>query len=250
MKGIGRLIANLFLLAIIIVIGLGLYFSHFGKVIPGQWLAAKKTAGIFVTGSGEEMTSPDVAKVQLGSSEMAAEVSASFEGANKIVDKIKAALSKVGIEDKDIQTSRYTIYPEYNWVNDEQILKGYRTEHILTITVRDTSKVNDVVSESVDAGANRIEDISFTVDDPSKLGATAREKAVVNAKQKAEAIASSFGASLGQVISVEETAGGDNTPIYTKMAPEGGGGMGAGSSISPGQLSVRVSVTVNYALKY
>lgn len=253
MKGAGRFIFNLFLLAIILVIGVGLYYSKMGAVIPGQWLASKKTAGIFVTGTGEQMSAPDVAKISLGVSEMDTAVADSFKNANRIIDKVKAALTNLSIDDKDIQTSRYSIYPEYTYTDNDQNLKGYRTEEILTITVRDTAKINDVVSDSVDAGANRIEDISFTVEDPSRVAAQARDKALIDAKNKAEQIAKSFGASVGQVISVEESLSNNQPgPLYTKMES----GMGAGgsttpsASVSPGQLAVDVNVTVNYALKY
>jgi len=249
MRGFFRFVLGVFLLVVVIFMIGAVYFSKGGSIIPGQILALNKTpAGIYVTGEGKVLIEPDIAKVTLGSSEMAADVTNSFKAANGVITKVKSALESLGIEKKDIQTSRYTIYPEYSYEANEPIIRGYRTEHILNITVRDITKINDVITASVDVGANRIENINFTVEDLSAAYDKARGLALDDAKKKAQALALSFRANVGQVISVEEII--DETFPSSKIMPEGGGMGAGGPDISAGQLEIRLRVNVNYGLKY
>jgi uncharacterized protein YggE len=210
------------------------------------------TRSITVVGQGKASGTPDVGRLSIGVETSAASaqeaVNANQQGMIALLEKMKA----MGVAEKDIQTSNYSIFAERAEANspkagatagDETI--KYRVSNMLRVTVRDTAKLGDVLDQAVTAGANSIYGVSFEVSDTSKLEAVAREKAITDARSRAESLAKLTGVGLGEVQEVSEVIG-IPVPIYARSAMEG---LGAGAPIQPGELEMSLNVQVTYAIE-
>jgi uncharacterized protein YggE len=208
-----------------------------------------------VVGSGMVYAKADIANIQVGlktgTKTTAAE--ATVDSTNKMND-IVSALKTLGIADKDMQTSDYSLNPVYNYTTDKgQVLTGYEVTQNLTLKIRDLTKIGDVIAKTTEKGANQIGNISFTIDDESALKDQARELAIKEAKAKAVLIAQQSGMKLGEVKSVVENAD-QPTPIVFNYA---NAKMDASSAIAPiaspsiqsGQNEIQVDVTLVYEVK-
>ena len=213
---------------------------------------AAPTRSITVVGQGKASGTPDVAHISIGVETSGASaqeaVSANRAQMTTLLQKIKAA----GIAAKDIQTSNFSIYADQQGKVEGMPSSGagadvitYRVTNQVNLTVRDITKLGDVLDQAVSAGANSVYGVSFEVDDPSKLEATAREKAVVDAKARAETLAKLNGVSVGEVLTVSEVLGGVG-PLYARVDVAA---MGGGTPIQPGEFEVNVSVQVTYSIK-
>ena len=206
-----------------------------------------------VLGSGTVYAKADIANIQVGlktgAKTTAAE--ATVDSTTKMNDII-SALKTLGIEDKDMQTSDYSLNPIYNYTNDKgQVLAGYEVTQNLTLRIRDLTKIGDVIAKTTEKGANQIGNISFTIDDESALKDQARELAIKEAKAKAVLIAQQSGMKLGEVKSVVESAD-QPTPIvfnYAKLDASSAVAPLASPSIQTGQNEIKVDVTLVYEVK-
>ena len=121
---------------------------------------------------------------------------------------------------------------------------GYRASNRVTIRVRDVSKVASVIDTLVGAGANEIGGINFMVSQASKLLDEAREKAVADARRKAEIYAKAAGVTLGAPLSISEEGNAPPMP-YRRMAA----GMAAAAPVAQGEETLSVTVSVSWAIK-
>ena len=168
--------------------------------------------------------------------------------------KFKVALEAVkelGIDDKDIQTSNYSVYATQKPVRDTSPQVENEEEHIeyvvsnqVRVTVRDLELLGDLLDKAMEAGANAIYGIGFTVDDPSALEAEARANAVADARARAESLAELHGVQVGDVLSISEVIGG---PVPVMEAARSFAGTGA--PIETGELEVSLSVQVTYIIR-
>jgi uncharacterized protein YggE len=155
----------------------------------------------------------------------------------------------MGIAEKDIQTSHYSIYyerepvptPREGPVGEEQ--GAYRVSSMLQVTVRDVEKAGAVLDAVVEAGANQVYGVTFTVSDRAQWEGQAREKAVADAKARAGELARLTGVELGEVLSVSEVIGGGTVPMAAFERAVGGGG------IAPGELEFSTQVQVTFAIQ-
>src|SRR6202011_5861000 len=152
-----------------------------------------------------------------------------------------------GIEEKDFQTSRLSLQPQSapNRTGPSAIV-GYRASNRVTIRLRDVTKVANVIDTLVGAGANDIGGINFMVSQASKLLDDAREKAIADARRKADIYAKAAGVTLGEPLSISEE--GSAAPLFrsNKMAV---GGMAAAAPVAQGEETLSVSVSVSWAIK-
>ncbi len=184
---------------------------------------------ITVLGEGTVATQPDVAQIQVGvevTGDNAQEASAE---AAETMDAILAALKKVGVATKDIQTTGYNIYVER------------------PASVRDLDTVGDVLDAAIEAGANSIYGVNFSVDDPDEVMAEARSLAAEDALARAEELAGLHGVALGEVVSISEVINGMAVPMFDSVNASMGLG-NAGGPISPGQLQMTARLQVVYAI--
>lgn len=210
--------------------------------------------GITVTGTGKTTAKPDLAQIQLGISTLAPTVQAARDQAATALDAMIATVKANGVDDKDIQTQQFSIQPEYDYRNDQQTLRGFRINNVVSVKLRDIDKTSKVVDDAVQAGGNdtQIQGIFFTIDNPDDLKQQARQKAVEDAKQKAQTLADAAGVKVGDALQISES--GYMPPIYDARSAFAGD-MAAPSAaqpetpIQPGELDVSVDVSVTWSIQ-
>jgi uncharacterized protein YggE len=204
-------------------------------------------AAISVTGEASVSVPPDLASVDAGVATDAKTAREASDANNTSMAKVLAALKAANIDAKDIQTSRLSLQPQYapNRSGPSPIV-GYRASNRVTVRIRDVSKVAGVIDTLVGAGANDIGNVNFEVSQASKLLDEAREKAVADARRKAEIYAKAAGVTLGTPLSISEE--GAPRPVYrAKMtAPMAAA---APTPIAQGEETLSVSVSVTWAIK-
>jgi len=219
--------------------------------VAATWLAAPALAqtvpppAISVTGEATVSVAPDLAQIDGGVISDGKTAREASEANNAAMGKVLLALKGAGIEEKDYQTSRLSLQPQYapNRTGSSPIT-GYRASNRVTIRLRDVTKVANVIDVLVSAGANDIGGINFTVSQPSKHLDEAREKAVADARRKAEIFAKAAGVTLGEPLSISEE--GAPAPMFRgKMAAP----MAAGAPVAQGEETLSVTVGVSWAIK-
>ncbi|MBI4812442.1 SIMPL domain-containing protein [Candidatus Falkowbacteria bacterium] len=205
---------------------------------------------IMITGEGRVIGVPDIANIQLGYS---VEKKTVAEAQKDNTEKMNAAVKKIKddlkIEAKDIQTTSYNIYPAYDWLDGRQRLRGYQVSQNISIKARDLEKVSKILDLAANAGLNQAGGLSFEIDDPEKLKQQAREEALKQAKEKAEALADVAGVKLGKIVSFSESS--YEPPVfrsYKALQAEGVGGGEETPSIEAGSAEIQVTATVEYEI--
>jgi uncharacterized protein YggE len=202
-------------------------------------------AMISVTGEATVSVPPDLAQIDGGVTSEAKTAREASEANNAAMGKVLQALKGAGIEEKDVQTSRLSLQPQSapNRTGPSAI-SGYRASNRVTIRVRDVTKVANVIDTLVGAGANEIGGINFVVSQASKLLDEARERAVADARRKAEIYARAAGVTLGAALSILEESNSAPVP-YRRMAA----GMAVSAPVAQGEETLAVTVSVSWAIK-
>lgn len=203
-------------------------------------------SAISVSGEARISVPPDIASIDAGVATDAKTAREASEANNVAMGKVMAALKGAGIDAKDIQTSQLSLQPQYapNRPGPSSIV-GYRASNRVTVRIHDVTKVANVIDTLVGAGANDIGNVNFGVSQASKLLDDAREKAVADARRKAEIYAKAAGVTLGAPLSISEE--GAPQPMFrTKMAMPMAA---APTPIAQGEETLSVSVAVTWAIK-
>lgn len=204
--------------------------------------------GISVNGEGKVKETPDLAIVRLGFEIKAKTVAEAQSQATSSMQGVVEALKALGLEDKDIQTSRFSIFPEPQFEDRKEVGILYRVTNVVTARVRQLDRVGEILDAAITAGANRVEGLSFTVEDPTPIMEQAREKAVEDAKAKAEQLAKLAGVKVGKLTAISESGVGIPFEIMAEAALPLGKGGGMPTPISPGETEVRLNVHVTYEI--
>jgi uncharacterized protein YggE len=204
---------------------------------------------ISISGEGKVLVTPDIGQVDLSVVSDATSVApAQKDNADKM-SEITKAMKDLGIKDEDLKTTNYSIYPRYQYSHGKNEIIGYEVTQTLEVKIRNLDKVGDVLGQAASLGANQVGSLSFTFDDPESLQSQARQKAIANAKQKADDLAKSLGVTLGKVVSFSESVSG--MPSVYPMAEYGIGGGGDAASaptIQTGQNEIQANVTLSYEI--
>jgi uncharacterized protein len=223
--------------------------------VTAAWLAAPALAqtapppAISVTGEANVSVAPDQAQIDGGVTSDAKTAREASDANNAAMGKVLLALKGAGIDEKDYQTSRLSLQPQFatspRTAERTAGIVSFRASNRVTVKIRDVTKVANVIDVLVSAGANDIGGISFTVTQASKHLDEAREKAIADARRKAEIYAKAVGVALGEPISVEE-GGGPPGPLFRgKVAAP----MAAGAPVAQGEETLSVTVNVSWAIK-
>jgi uncharacterized protein YggE len=200
---------------------------------------------VSVTGEATVSVAPDQAQIDAGVTSDAKTAREASEANNAAMSKVLLALKGAGIEEKDYQTSRLSLQPQYSQNRTgPSPITGYRASNRVTVRVRDVAKVANLIDVLVGAGANDLGGINFTVSQPSRHLDEAREKAVADARRKAEIYARAAGVTLGEPLGISEE--GAPAPMFRgKMAAP----MAAGAPVAQGEETLSVTVSVSWAIK-
>ena len=229
---------------------IGLYTFLFAA-FAGAPLAAQtptEPAVISVTGESHISVPPDLAQIDAGMTSDARTAREAAEANNAAMGKVLVALKGAGIDEKDVQTSRLSLQPQYSLAKQGSpaTVTGYRASNRVTVRLHDVTKVASVIDTVVGAGANEIGGINFMVSQASKLLDDARAQAIADARRKAEIYAKAADVTLGLPLSISE--GGAAQPVFrARMAAP----MAAAAPvpIAQGEETLSVTVEVTWAIK-
>jgi len=206
----------------------------------GQARATEKL--VTVTGEATVAVAPDTAMIRIGVTSQDKTAREAGEANAKQMTAVLAAIKDAGIADRDIQTSRLSLQPQYdpNKAGTAR-LTGFQATNQVTVRIRDIDKLPAVLDRAIAAGANEMSGIEFVVSEQSKLLDQARDDAIADARRKAEIFAKAAGARLGRVISITEEG---STPTPRPMQAMRAGAV----PVAPGEQTLRAVVTVSYEL--
>ena len=234
-------------ITVAVIVG-GLYIA--GKFVETR---DKSYPTIAVTGEGKVFTAPDVAELSLGiQTGRQPSAAAAMAKLQQGMSAVFASIKGQGVEEKDIRTESFYLNPVYDYTEEGQVFRGFEANQSLRVKVRNLDKATDVLSAATSAGANQAGSINFTVDDPEAKRAEAREKAIAQAKEKAEKLAGDLGMRLGKIEGFNEGGSYGGPPVMMMRSKEGvggGGGVGAAPPLPAGEQEIVVQVTLTYELK-
>jgi uncharacterized protein len=209
---------------------------------------AAGTARITVTGTGNVSGVPNQLSLSMGVQTSAGSVATALRQANAATRSVTAVLRRSGVATSDIQTSGLSIYPSYS--NGSGVPSGYQVSEQLTITLRRLSVAGSQISAAARAGGNAttVDGVSLNLSDTSTLLASAREKAVADAKAKAAAYAHALGRPLGAVASMSEATQAPPFQPLPLAASASGSRAPSPVPVHPGTQQLSVTVTVVFGL--
>ncbi|MGE5552987.1 MAG: SIMPL domain-containing protein [Betaproteobacteria bacterium] len=210
------------------------------------------TAGISVTGEATAKADPDQAEFTLGLETRGAtarEVQAKSAAA---MAKVVQALTAAGLDRKDIRTSTYNLTPVRRWdeKSGRDVLTGYQATSLVTAVTEETAEVGALVDAAVSAGANTVQDISFSVADPAEVRQQALARAIADARSRAQKMAEAAGVRLGKVIAMSDATTVEHPVTFTKEALDlGAASRTARTPVEPGQIRFTTRVQVTFAIR-
>ena len=214
----------------------------------------KTSDALEVTGNGTVTAVPDQASVTISIQTDGKSVTDTENENKEKTDAVLAALKNLNVEDDNIKTSGYQLYPQYSYDdNGTADLNGYRVETSLTISAQSVDIIGKLLSAAFDAGANSASDISYTCSNYDDLYKEALKDAVSDAANKAQALAEASGRNLDRISDIRE--GYQDTTFqpqakYSSGYTEAVTADMASSAVSvmPGIAEIDASVSVTYVL--
>ncbi len=247
--------------------------SIFLLVLMNQVLdTATTTNTVSFNGEGKISAKPDVAAVSFSIVTEAATSKAAQDQNSIKSNQITDFLKQQKISDKDIKTTGYNVYPQYSYprpcpvpmmypadgrsmpvypcvADKQQKISGYQVTQSFEVKVRNIDNVGSILDGLVAAGANQVNNLGFKIDNPEKLKAEARDKAIADAKKKADDLKRVLGIRLGKIVNYSENTGG--WPIYfgAKAITADSLDGAPAPSIPTGENEITVNVTITYQIK-
>jgi uncharacterized protein YggE len=219
---------------------------------------------VSVTGVGEVFATPDIATFSFTIEAKELDAVAAQNKSGETMNAVLAYLKETGVEEKDIKTEYYNLTPQYEYPQTictqwscppagEPKLIGYQVSQSVSVKVRDTAKAGELVSGVGSKGAMNVSGLSFTIDDEEKLMAEAREKAIVNAKEQAEALAKNLDARIVRMNGYWEEQGGYPTPYGIgggmDMMKAESDAMSRPAELPTGENTITARVNISYEIK-
>jgi uncharacterized protein len=213
--------------------------------------------GINVSGVGKVSIKPDLAVISLGIESQEISVADAQTKASEAMDKVMGPLKAQGVDDKDIQTQYFNIAQVNRWdsYGEKNTVVGYRVTNTVIVKVRDVEKAGTIIDAVVVAGGDltRINNIDWTVEEPSAIYKQARVLAMKYAKEKAKQMADEGGVKLGDITYIAENNNTYYQPYGNYMS---NGDMlvaipaptTVAAPISVGQLEISTTVQVTYSI--
>ena len=254
-------------------------------------VAQPQQTGISVSGNGSVTVVPDIAVLSLGIEVTRETVAEARSEAAEAMEAVRAALGRDGVEERDIATQHFNIFPQYSrpvpcvetrlvpalappaategaategpvapltapaaastpCPPQQPQITGFRVNNQLTVKVRDLDRLSDVLDNAITAGGDavRVNNVSFSVDEPEQYLGEAREQAMQDARERAEQLASLAGVTLGQLRSVSESSASPQALGRGGFGAEFTFAAAAPTPLSPGESEVSLTVFVVYEI--
>jgi uncharacterized protein len=215
-----------------------------------------------VSGTAVLYVTPDRAAIQLGVQSNGSTPDGVQNANFQEIQKVIAAIKALGVDAKDIATDSFIVYPVYDDYNS-LVIKGYRIDNTVSITVKNIDLVDDVVLAALKVGANEVQDVQFYSSELRKYRDQARDMAIKAAGEKGQALAHAAGTETGCVLSINENSwssyygswrGGRNAALWTQnvaqnVAPAQDQQVAGDTPISLGQIAIQAQVNASYSLR-
>ena len=204
---------------------------------------------IIVSGSGVSMVEANVAVVTLGVTAQKQDVLDAQADVNGAIEAIRKALLENGIEKENINTDSIRIYARYDYSSNIETIVGYNASSSLAIRTTDMENVGKIIDIAFANGANTLDGIEFSNEDTADARKDALTKAVQDAREKAEIIASAAGLTIKEIKTITESYSytrdsGINAfskNIMDVAAPEAAG---AATLVQSAKLSVNAEINI------
>lgn len=214
--------------------------------------------GIIVTGSSSIELKPDMATISLGVESYATTVSVARDNASISINEMLDVMKKVGIDDEDIQTTAFNIYPQYEYievredgrVRGVQELVGFTVSNMLLVTVKNLDDIGEIIDKITDAGGNdvRFNSINFGIQDPVPYQSQLRKLAVEDGITKASQLAEYSGVKLGSITMINDYS--SQASVAQDQAVFAERAMAIPStSINPGSLNLSMQVDMIFEIE-
>lgn len=203
-----------------------------------------------VSATGEVTRVPDVAVISTGVVTRAQTATAAIRQNADQMERVRAALKRAGIPDRDIQTSSINLNPEYHYDQKQPPrLVGYTASNQVSVRFRDIAETGKILDALVAEGANQIHGPSLTIDKPEQALDEARLKAVANGRARADLYARALGMRVVRLLTVSESGGNAVPPPMPMMVSSMAAERSADTKIDPGEQKVQVSVSMSFELQ-
>ncbi|MBI4122222.1 MAG: SIMPL domain-containing protein [Parcubacteria group bacterium] len=227
--------------------------ATFNKLKESRYIGRPTTERdtISIQGEGKVTAVPDIGQITVGIVTRNKDVNKAQETNITQFNKLVEALKKEGIDKKDLTTSNYSVYPQYDYTSGQQTLIGYEVRQSLSIKIRNIDKSGAVITVAGQNGVNEVSGLTFTIDDPQALQDEAREEALVNAREKAARLSRILGVRLGKIVSFSESAGGvnDPRPYYLEKAMDSAqNGSVPAPSFEQGSQEIIVNANIEFEI--
>jgi len=240
---------RVFLLTAILIVGVVIYFA--GQMMyQFSSLPQNFPQEITVSGEGKVFMKPDIALVNLGVKTEAKKSADAVNQNNEKMNAIIKAIKDLGVDEKDIKTSAYNLYPVYDYIESGRTFVGYSLDQQISVKIRNFDKISDILDKATSLGANIINDLQFTVDDMEKARADARKEAIEQAKAKALVLVNQAGLKIIKLTNVSEGYVSSPQSMYgmggaVSSAKE----MSIAPDIQTGQSEISTTVYLTYRVK-
>lgn len=212
---------------------------------------------IVVSGKGELTVKPDIATVSFSVREENMDVSKASDAVNTKIAKIVDTLKQSGIDEKDIKTTDYNIYPRYDYVRDDvyssysgkQVLAGYNVSQSIVIKIRDLSSTGNIITQLGTLGVTDMSGLTFTNDKYDELVKQARDEAIAQARDEAKKLAKALGVRLVKIVGYSE--GGSYPVYYDRAYAVGEAAMksSAPAVIPVGENKITSNISITYEIR-
>lgn len=213
---------------------------------------------IVVSDTGTVYAKPDLGMITVSVVTEAKTVAEAMAENTEKMNRLTAAVKSEGVEEKDLKTVSFHVYPRYEWYeressysSGERVLVGYEISQSLEVKIRDLAKIGSIIEAATDAGANQVSDLQLVIDNQEELKKQARQEAIDKAKAKAEELAGQLGIKLIAISSFSESG---TVPYYyglekSMTAPVGMGGGEDSLQMETGENKIEITVYITYKIK-
>ena len=236
---------TLVILLLITLQGIFLFSSCTHLILPTE-----QNEGILVTGSATVQAAPDLATLQVGVQSFAETAQQATADNNLEVEKIIASLKNKGLTDEDMETNSFNISPQREYKNNKPpVVIGFNVTNMLAIKIRDLDRVGELMQATIDNGANTINGLTFSIEDPTPLRQKARRIAMEAALSRAEILAEAIDVGVGKPISIQELSYGGPV-VQSEDIAIAGVAMDAKVPIqAPSDVGTKIDLQVRFEIK-
>ncbi len=210
---------------VVVLLAVFLFIQSMVAFKEYRYVGATDSHTVTVSGEGEVFAVPDIATFTFSITEEADDVATAQERVTERMDNALERLAAEGVEERDIRTTGYNVYPKYEFERvictefrcppSNQTLSGYEVTQSISVKVREVSKAGDLIGILGSLNVTNVSGVSFTIDDEDAIVREARKQAIEDAEEKARELARDLDVKLVRIVSFNESGG--DVPVYARM---------------------------------